>query len=80
MNKVFIPIINNKTRNNHMIHDVKDCPCCGGEANIFREDFGKTVWIQCTECGLSTSRYDTETVLDGRNGIEWAVTTWNRRR
>ena len=75
MNKVFML---NGERN--MFHDIKKCPCCGGEASIFRENFGKTVWVQCTECGLSTSKYDFEPVVDNKNGLEWACGTWNRRK
>ena len=59
---------------------LRDCPCCGGEAKIFREDFGKTVWVGCVECGLSTARYEVEIVVDNKNGFEWAVSIWNRRR
>ena len=62
-----------------MFYKLKDCPCCGGEAAIFRENFGKTVWVQCTECGISTSRYDFETVVDNLNGLVWAQIAWNRR-
>ena len=74
MNKVFMP-----TTKGNMIHELKDCPCCGGESNIFHENFGKTVWVQCTECGLSTSRYGFEPVVDGKNGLEWAMSRWNMR-
>lgn len=58
---------------------IKHCPCCGGEADFFDENFGKTVWVQCTECGLSTSRYDKDFVLDNKNGEEWALWRWNMR-
>lgn len=74
MNKIFMPNIKNK-----ISYGLKNCPCCGGEADIFRENFGATVWVQCTECGLSTSRYNFEPVIDGKNGLEWACGTWNRR-
>ena len=63
----------------NMIHTVKDCPCCGGEADVYRENFGKTAWVQCMECGLATSKYDVDVVVDGKNGIEWAVSRWNTR-
>ena len=58
---------------------IKRCPCCGGEADFFDENFGKTVWVQCTECGLSTSRHDKDFVLDNKNGEEWALWRWNMR-
>ena len=62
-----------------MEYKIKDCPCCGGEADVFEENFGASVWVQCTECGLQTSRYDKNIVVDGRNGEEWAVCRWNSR-
>lgn len=58
---------------------IKECPCCGGEAELFEEDFGKTVFIGCTECGLHTARYDRNSVIDGKNGEDWAVWRWNMR-
>ena len=58
---------------------LKLCPCCGGEADYRTENFGATVWVRCTECGLSTSRYDTTNVVDGKSGKEWAAMSWNRR-
>ena len=58
---------------------IKRCPCCGGEADLFDENFGETVWVQCTECWLSTSRYDKGFVLDNKNGEEWASWRWNMR-
>ena len=80
MNKIFMPIIDNKGKGCvQMFHDLKDCPCCGGEANIFRENFGKTVWVQCTECGLSTSKYDLEPAIYNKSGLEWATSRWNMR-
>lgn len=59
--------------------ELKPCPFCGGEADLFEENFGKTVWVQCTECGLSTSRYDKDAIVDNKNGEEWATSRWNRR-
>lgn len=80
MNKIFMPIIKTKSeRGVEMFFDLKGCPCCGGEADIFRKNFGKTVWVQCTECGLSTSKYDLEPIIDGKNGLEWASSRWNMR-
>lgn len=63
-----------------MEYKIKDCPCCGGEADLFKENFGKTVWIKCTECGLQTSRYDKDAIVNNMNGEEWAVSRWNNRR
>lgn len=62
-----------------MQYKIKSCPCCGGEADLFDENFGKRVWVQCTECGLQTSRYDKDVVVDGRSGEDWAVSRWNGR-
>ena len=58
---------------------IRICPCCGGEAEILNENFGEKVWVQCTECGLQTSRYNKDDVVNGMNGEEWAVFRWNRR-
>lgn len=63
-----------------MKKNIKDCPCCGGEAEIYDENFGKTVWVQCTECGLSTSRYEKSSVVDGMDGEAWATWRWNMRQ
>ena len=63
-----------------MENKIKDCPCCGGVAETYDENFGKTVWVQCTECGLSTSRYDKDCIVDGKNGEEWAIWRWNLRQ
>ena len=58
---------------------LKRCPCCGGDADYRTENFGATVWVMCTECGLSTSRYDTNLIIGSKGGMEWAAMTWNRR-
>ena len=70
----------------NMEYKIKNCPCCGGEADIFKENYflkelfkKEEVWVQCTECGLSTSRYDKDVVVDNKNGEEWAVSRWNNR-
>lgn len=61
------------------MNKLKDCPCCGGEAALLTEDFGKTVFVGCTECGLHTARYDKEYIVDGMDGEKWAVWRWNMR-
>ena len=58
---------------------LRDCPCCGGEADLFEENFGAKVWVQCTECGLQTSRYVKNEVVDNKDGEEWAILRWNNR-
>lgn len=35
--------------------------------------------MQCLECGVQTSRYDTNLVVDGKGGKDWAKEAWNRR-
>lgn len=62
-----------------MRDNIKCCPCCGGAAEILTENFDEKVFVQCTECGLSTSRYSVDKVVDGMNGKEWAVWRWNMR-
>ena len=63
-----------------MKNPIKNCPCCGGVAEVFNEDFGEAVWVQCTECGLSTSKYNKTFIVDGKNGEEWAIWRWNMRQ
>lgn len=58
---------------------LKKCPFCGGEADYRMENFGAKVWVRCEVCGVQTSRYDTDTIVDGRDGKAWATTAWNRR-
>jgi Zn ribbon nucleic-acid-binding protein len=60
--------------------NIKNCPCCGGEADIFEENFGNVVWVQCTECGLQTSRYNKEDIVSGLDGEQWALFRWNERK
>ncbi len=62
-----------------MLNEVKDCPCCGGYAEIFEDDSSNTVYVQCTECGLQTSKYPIDTSVDGLNGEQWALMRWNGR-
>ena len=59
--------------------ELKPCPFCGGEADYRTENFGARVWVQCLECGVSTSRYDTNLIVAGKGGKEWAKEAWNRR-
>lgn len=58
---------------------LEPCPFCGGEADYRTENFGARVWVQCLECGVSTSRYDTNLIVAGKGGKEWAIEAWNRR-
>ena len=59
--------------------ELRECPFCGGEADYRTENFGATVWVQCLCCGAQTGRYDTNLVVDGKDGKEWAEAAWNRR-
>lgn len=59
--------------------ELKPCPFCGGTAEYSFEDFGKKVWIRCYICGVQTSKYDVDMLVDGKNGKEWAAIAWNRR-
>ena len=60
--------------------ELKPCPFCGGEAYYSTENFGAKVWVRCCVCGVQTSRYDTNEIVDGKDGKAWATTTWNRRQ
>ena len=59
--------------------DLKSCPFCGGEADYRTENFGARVWVQCLECGASTSRYDTNLIVDDKGRKELATEAWNKR-
>ena len=59
--------------------ELKPCPFCGGEADYRTENFGARVWVKCVICGVSTSRYDTNMIVDGKGGKDWATKAWNRR-
>ena len=59
--------------------ELKPCPFCGGEADYRTENFGGRIWVQCTVCGVSTSRYDANEVVDRKDGKAWATQAWQRR-
>lgn len=59
--------------------ELKPCPFCGGEADYQTENFGAKVWVKCYVCGVQTSRYDTNLIVEGKGGKDWAATAWNRR-
>lgn len=59
--------------------ELKPCPFCGGEANFITENFGEYVWVKCSVCGVQSSKYFKNAIVDGKNGEEWAAMTWNRR-
>lgn len=56
-----------------------NCPCCGGEAELFYEKYSDVAWVQCTECGLSTSKYRKTFIVDDKDGEERAIMRWNTR-
>ena len=71
--------------------DLKPCPYCGGIAKGHIktvESFKKihNYYVECTECGASTDRYDTEFamsqngkfhVLTHKEAIRKTVSDWN---
>ena len=59
--------------------ELKPCPFCGGEANFLTENFGECVWVKCSVCGVQSSKYYKNAIVDGKNGEGWAAMTWNRR-
>lgn len=61
------------------MNDLKPCPFCGGEANYLTENFGEYVWVRCGVCGVQTSKYYKNAIIDGKNGEERVTTAWNRR-
>lgn len=54
-----------------MEKQLKPCPFCGGEANIYQMHFwGTTYTCECSDCGIETKPMDTEAE---------AIEAWNRR-
>ena len=58
---------------------IKDCPCCGGKPYLHHENLGRTVWVQCIECGIQTPKYDEDDIASSYSGAQKAIKTWNRR-
>jgi hypothetical protein len=48
--------------------ELKPCPFCGGEANFLTENFGECVWVKCSVCGVQSSKYYKNAIVDGKNG------------
>ena len=62
------------------MEELKPCPFCGGEANLFSEesiDGGYGHWVICQSCGAKALTY--YDVLYKSKAKEYAVNTWNRR-
>lgn len=54
-------------------YELKNCPCCNGEAEIMKHGHGKygvTSSVRCRTCGLTTSRHIKTSI---------AVESWNTR-
>lgn len=58
--------------------ELKPCPFCGGEAD-YQNNKSDYWWIQCLECGCTTSKYATDLFFGGKYGKDWAKEAWNRR-
>lgn len=51
---------------------IKNCPCCGGKAMLFKKrSYFQFFIVGCTECGLRT---------DDMPAVEKAIERWNTRK
>lgn len=51
---------------------IKNCPCCGGKAKLFKKrSYFQFFIVGCTECGLRT---------DDMPAVEKAIERWNTRK
>ena len=57
---------------------LKSCPCCGGEARIYKSWGFASVYaeVRCTVCGLRTMEFKS---LNMNDAIQMAALSWNRR-
>lgn len=60
-----------------MAENLKPCPFCGGEAEVFEEKGGEVVSIACSECGCGTAYMSGASSTEKK--IETATQDWNRR-
>lgn len=58
--------------------ELKNCPCCGGKAKIYKSVllFNCEAKVMCPTCRLQTATYK-ETNME--NAIWFATNAWNRR-
>lgn len=62
---------NNRVQDSGAREQLRPCPFCGGEANIYQMHFwGTTYTCECSDCGIETKPMDTEAE---------AIEAWNRR-
>ena len=62
---------NNRVQDPGAWEQLRPCPFCGGEANIYQMHFwGTTYTCECSNCGIETKPMDTEAE---------AIEAWNRR-
>lgn len=62
---------NNRVQDSEAREQLRPCPFCGGEANIYQMHFcGTTYTCECSDCGIETKPMDTEAE---------AIEAWNRR-
>ena len=70
--KEFLNEFNTNVINSLYTHNIKKCPFCGGNADIFSSDIYET-FITCYNCGAEVKFADTHYNTTG------TVIKWNRR-
>ena len=67
-----------------MHYDLKECPMCGGKAQMVVNIQSYSVngiiaYVKCSGCGLSTRSYPQDTRKRDTEFIEQAAEAWNER-
>ena len=66
-------------------NSLRSCPCCGGKAEIKKgyrnsdDCVYRTIYVQCTQCGLRTKELITDRYYDDLHIPEEVAELWNRR-
>lgn len=56
--------------------ELKDCPFCGGKAELYFPAMMPNAWVICSKCGISTPM---QLAFSLEEAKERAIYSWNRR-
>lgn len=66
-----------------MTMKLKNCPFCGGEADLSQKMFvsgdGSKTYVKCKTCGATSQTHIAYDMDDDKKALEAAADTWNRR-